>query len=45
MRKSGNQDKVLKETNARDAGKAAFVGLATQATSGMKEVLPAKLLH
>ena len=45
MRKSGTQDKVLMETKARDAGKAAFVSLVTSATSGMKEVVPAKLLH
>lgn len=44
MRRVGTQDRVPKEKNARDTGKEAFVGLATPATSGMKEVMPSKLL-
>lgn len=40
----GTQDKVQQEIKARDAEKEARVGLVTPDTSGMKEVVPSKLL-
>lgn len=44
MRRVATQDKVQRETNAQETGKAAFVGLASPGPSGMKEMVPSELL-